>query len=73
MVQSFLVWHRTREYDVKTQSPVLRSGGHQQGSKSQLFLIKSLQKSIHLERRAGSEAFEQVKLQLLLAFRRFLE
>ena len=31
VVQSFLVWHRTREYDVKTQSPVFRSGGHQQG------------------------------------------
>ena len=31
VVQSFLVWHRTREYDVKIQSPVFRSGGHQQG------------------------------------------
>ena len=31
VVQSFLVWHRTREYEVKIQSPVFRSGGHQQG------------------------------------------
>ena len=37
VVQSFLVWHRTREYDVKTQSPVFRSGGHQQG----IFALKS--------------------------------